>query len=188
MKKQKQDTTYKNAGRKKTPIVKGKKICSKCQQSKCIEKYSTPTKPWCKACVKIYNKKYNKNNWGKISIQLKEYESNNRKSINANRRKRWANDLEFKLTLQLRNRINECVKKYNNFKKDTYRTELGCSISSYIKHIESQFDGKMNWENHGEYWEIDHILPLSKGGSFHYSNTQPLTKEKNRKKSNKLWL
>ena len=44
----------------------------------------------------------------------------------------------------------------------------------------------MNWENWGIYWEIDHIIPLNKGGTFHFSNTQPLTITNNRKKSNKI--
>ncbi len=34
--------------------------------------------------------------------------------------------------------------------------------------------------------EIDHIHPLSKEGSFHYTNTQPLTVKDNRIKSNKI--
>jgi len=46
----------------------------------------------------------------------------------------------------------------------------------------------MSWDNYGrdEYWEIDHIIPISKGGSFHYTNTQPLSIEENQKKGNKL--
>ena len=44
----------------------------------------------------------------------------------------------------------------------------------------------MNWGNYGTYWEIDHTFPLSKGGSFHYTNTQPLTIEENRSKGNKI--
>lgn len=26
-------------------------------------------------------------------------------------------------------------------------------------HLESQFDKNMNWDNYGEYWEVDHIIP-----------------------------
>ena len=63
---------------------------------------------------------------------------------------------------------------------------MGCNYETYKQHLESLFTDEMNWGNYGDYWEIDHILPLSKGGSFHYTNTQPLTVLENRKKGNKL--
>ena len=88
MKKQKQDTIYRNVGRKKTPIVEGKKICSKCQQSKQIEEYTKPSKPWCKSCVKKNNQANYKENKARLKVQMKKYEDNNRESINAYRRKR----------------------------------------------------------------------------------------------------
>lgn len=45
-------------------------------------------------------------------------------------------------------------------------------------------------ENHGE-WEMDHIIPNAKTEEEiyklnHYTNFQPLWKEDNRKKSNKM--
>jgi 5-methylcytosine-specific restriction endonuclease McrA len=76
---------------------------------------------------------------------------------------------------------------------------LDCSWDVFYKHIEQQFLPEMNWENYGEVWEVDHIIPLSKEGSFNYKNTQPLFKTTkiaesfgyvgyigNRNKSNKL--
>jgi len=54
-------------------------------------------------------------------------------------------------------------------------------------YLEQQFTLNMNWDNYGKYWEVDHIYPLSKGGSFNYKNTQPLTINENRVKSNKLF-
>ena len=56
---------------------------------------------------------------------------------------------------------------------------------NYIDYLENKFTTGMSWDNLGE-WEIDHILPVSKGGSFHYTNTQPLWMRENRQKSNKL--
>jgi 5-methylcytosine-specific restriction endonuclease McrA len=43
----------------------------------------------------------------------------------------------------------------------------------------------MNWENYGE-WEIDHIIPLTKGGKHSVKNIQALWKKDNRKKGNKI--
>jgi hypothetical protein len=50
----------------------------------------------------------------------------------------------------------------------------------------------MTWDNHGE-WHIDHIIPISSGKTedevlklCHYTNLQPLWKEDNLKKSDKI--
>lgn len=62
---------------------------------------------------------------------------------------------------------------------------LGCSIDEFKQHLESLFLPEMNWQNHGEVWEIDHILPcasfdFTQEGNiekcFHYTNHQPLFK------------
>lgn len=37
-----------------------------------------------------------------------------------------------------------------------------------------------------EGYEVDHIIPLSRGGLHHQDNLQYLTKEENQKKGNKL--
>ena len=73
---------------------------------------------------------------------------------------------------------------------------LGCDIKFYIGFIEAQFNNKMNWDNYGTYWEIDHVVPVNwhnpsaeeKILRLHYTNTQPLSKEENMKKSNNLRL
>ena len=71
---------------------------------------------------------------------------------------------------------------------------LGCSLDEVKQHIEKQFTELMFWENHGIYWEVDHIIPCDKFDltdieqqkqCFHHSNLQPLIKTENRQKSNK---
>lgn len=43
----------------------------------------------------------------------------------------------------------------------------------------------MEWSNYGD-WEIDHIIPLAKGGEHNVSNLQALWKKDNRKKGSKI--
>lgn len=52
----------------------------------------------------------------------------------------------------------------------------------------------MSWENHGE-WHIDHIIPLSSAKNEeeiyklnHYTNLQPLWKEENLSKGDKILI
>ena len=33
---------------------------------------------------------------------------------------------------------------------------LGCNITQFIKHLESQFKPGMTWENYGKVWHVDH--------------------------------
>jgi hypothetical protein len=121
----------------------------------------------CKVCHKNH---YKRKSWG---------DGNNKEYKN----KRYKNDPEFRLLSQLRVRVNQYLKKGNQDKTIDF---LGCSIKEWRVYLEQQWDGNMTWENHGTYWEIDHIYPLSKGGSFHYTNTQPMEVIENRKKSNKV--
>ncbi len=62
-------------------------------------------------------------------------------------------------------------------------------------HIESLFEDGMTWENHGEYWEVDHITPIRemiKNGVTDImkinslSNLRPLKKEVHRTLSGRL--
>ncbi|WP_303318580.1 HNH endonuclease signature motif containing protein [Flavivirga abyssicola] len=51
---------------------------------------------------------------------------------------------------------------------------------------------KMKWDDHGDRnssygWEIDHIDPVSNGGSDHIDNLQPLHWENNADKADKLY-
>ena len=70
---------------------------------------------------------------------------------------------------------------------------LGCSFEEFKLHLESKFDDKMNWQNQGTYWHMDHIIPISSAQTEedvyrlnHYTNFRPLYWEDNLKKSNKI--
>ena len=64
-----------------------------------------------------------------------------------------------------------------------------------MERLESLFDDEMNWDNYGKYWEIDHIIPLftfdfsnpiNISKAFNYTNTRPLSIEKNRSRPKSL--
>jgi mRNA-degrading endonuclease YafQ of YafQ-DinJ toxin-antitoxin module len=98
--------------------------------------------------------------------------------------------------------INVRFKHRNLLKQEGIFRHLPYTIHDLIKHLESQFEPWMNWENHGLYsphkktWQIDHIKPDS---AFIYSsvedkqfidswsldNLQPLESLTNILKSNK---
>jgi 5-methylcytosine-specific restriction endonuclease McrA len=138
---------------------------------------------YCKLCCKSSFE----NNKSKYQATKKQYTLNNKENHRKWRKKSWINSTntpEKRLKHNIRRYIQSHLK---NNKTQSTLEYLGCSIQEYIVYLEQQFTIKMNWENYGTYWEIDHIVPTSLGGSFHYSNTQPLTITENRKKSNKLF-
>jgi hypothetical protein len=114
---------------------------------------------------------------------------------NSYRKQRYNNDPQFKLRIILGNRLNEVLKKNKTYKTSNIITLLGCSLDEVKEYLEKQFTADMNWENHGIYWEVDHILPCDsfdlsdieqQKQCFHYTNLQPLIKRDNRIKSNKI--
>jgi len=161
----------------------------------------------CKSCNTEHMKKYRKTSKYK-EYQDKEYEQNKEKRL------AWKKEYYQKNKADRAKYMREWKKKNPKYKAQasimTYISVslkkqaksieyLGCSWDVFYKHIENQFLPEMNWDNYGAVWEIDHITPLSKDGSFHYTNTQPLFKTTkiaksfgyteyigNRNKSNKI--
>lgn len=84
--------------------------------------------------------------------------------------------------------IGDIKKNYSSHKI------LGCEWEYFKQHIESQFEDGMAWGNHGIYWELDHVMPISFAMTEdeiyqlnYYMNFQPLTCEENNKKSNNIF-
>ena len=70
---------------------------------------------------------------------------------------------------------------------------LKYSHQDLTTHLESKFDENMNWENYGNYWQVDHIIPISlfiDSTPTHVVNSldnlRPLEKRYNLSRSNKL--
>jgi len=182
------------------------KICGKCNLPKNLDQFCkrSDTKDglhrYCKECMNNQNKidysenkeehnqrtkQWHKNNRDYHNKKMKEHYNNNKDYYRKWTRNKMKIDPLFRLKHSINALINHHLKRGKTQRSLKY---LGCNINEYKIYLESQFTPKMNWENYGTYWEIDHKFPLAKGGSFNYKNTRPLTITENRIKSDKILI
>ena len=131
------------------------------------------------------NKKWLENNKEKYLESIINWRKNNIEHHRKTRAEYMRQYRKFNPDYRLKDNISHYIRKVLlGGKSGSYKKYLGCDIEEYKLYLEQKFTDKMSWDNYGTYWEIDHITPTSKGGSFHYSNTQPLTIFENRSKGN----
>jgi hypothetical protein len=137
----------------------------------------------CRECLKTKNKGRKRSGKRKLVADMSPEEYKRyRDKRNANFKKRYHNDLDFRIKKNLRERMRKALKGMS--KTETTQNLLGCSEEEFKAHIASQFKEGMSWENYGyNGWHIDHIKPLDafdlsdpeeQKEAFHYSNLQPL--------------
>jgi hypothetical protein len=201
------------------------KYCSKCGVLKPFtEFYSNPSmgksinrcgvSSQCRDCVskngKRYfqenrEKKYEYGDWYRQQDTFKDYKKQydkdyksredikRREALRANIK--YHTEPKFHLKTIMSVQIRGCLKDGKN--GASTEAILGYTITELKAHLEAQFDDKMTWQNHGDYWEIDHILPIDYFNFTSYDdlqfkqcwaleNLQPLEKIANRRKSNKI--
>jgi hypothetical protein len=184
------------------------KICKKCLIEKPLLNFSKHPKtkdklqPKCKNCEseqnKIARQKHPNSKYYQQNKQYYQEYGKNWKLEHPDKWKKWHNQWQkdrnklkydtdplYKLRMCVGTRIRLALKSQNKVKLGKTIDYLGCDYSMLKQHIENQFTEGMNWGNYGK-WEIDHIIPVSKNGSLHYTNLQPLWKLDNLKKSNKI--
>lgn len=139
---------------------------------------------------KVYNdknkekhKEYYKENREKIITYQREY-----------KKKKKETDPLFKLKNNFSKLLFMSFKRKGYTKKSRTHVILGCDFDTFKKHLESQFEPWMTWDNKGLYngqsnfgWDIDHIIPQSNAKTEeeflkinHYTNLQPLCSHINR--------
>ncbi|MFY8248312.1 MAG: hypothetical protein ACOVJ5_01270 [Gloeomargaritales cyanobacterium] len=185
------------------------KVCTKCKVEKSLNDFSKNKnridnfEGQCKKCRKEYLKQYYLDNSDKIKENQKQYDLVNEYKIiqyrlsnkdknNTREKNRKLVDPLYKLSGNIRSLIGICVKNQGYKKTSKTSQILGCSFEDLKNHLENQFTEGMTWNNYGK-WELDHIYPVSRATDEehliilnHYTNFQPLWKEDNRSKSNKL--
>jgi hypothetical protein len=130
----------------------------------------------------------------KVREDKRRWSEMNREKINKKYKDRYNNDINFKIGSNLRGGCSRIIRK--GYKKHCKTIELlDCSVEFVRDWLEYQFDDHMNWENHGSYWHIDHFVPVNyfdlskledQMKCFHWTNLQPLKKERNLSKGAKL--
>ena len=182
---------------KNQPIRIGNKTCCKCKISKLYVDFCKHSRTpdgyryMCRECERNYR--------NSRLEQIRQCSQSHRLETNKRNRDRYANDITFRLRLELRNRPRMGIK--SGQKAGSFVSDLGCAIAEYKLYLEYQFypnpvtGEMMSWENHGlgkRTWQIDHIIPLCHFNltdrsefleASHWTNMRPLWFEDHIKKS-----
>jgi len=149
---------------------------------------------------KIAIKRYTQSEKGRLTAKKYNQSDKGKKSIRKYVKIRRINDPIFKVSSNVRNRLNKFL-KIKNIKKNNKTFEIvGCTPESLKKHLEKLFhphpitNEKMTWKNHSlRGWHVDHKDPLDLAMTLkdvfklsHYTNLQPMWATENFKKGNKI--
>ena len=126
-------------------------------------------------------KKYRKENNEKHKAYMKTYFQKNKSKQNAYYKNKKRIDPLFKLRCNITGLISAALKNKSVQKNTKTLNILGCSYEEFKHHLEKKFTSKMNWNNQGSYWHLDHIKPMALAQTEeevyalnHYTNFQPL--------------
>lgn len=180
--------------KKNAELIKEKNKLYKEKNKEKISEYNIKTKEYKKHKDKLYREK----NAELIKKKKKEYYEANKSKIREYQKtykiNRIKKDPLFFLKRKIHNIIYKAI-KHNGTKNVSTLEVLGCSYEDFKKHLESNFESWMTWDNYGKYkkdefnygWDIDHIIPTSSATTLeeliklnHYSNLKPLCSKINR--------
>ena len=151
-------------------------ICKKCNKVKSLRTLKTgAVQFYCKKCVRDVYKRYYHKNEERIRAQHRKYYSDNKikcklgqkayrdKDATKIRRKEQEKD---RYNSSASHRINKCISSqiYHSIKDkqgDSWRELVGYGTDELKSHLENLFKEGMTWENHGSFWHMDHVIPLS---------------------------
>lgn len=104
--------------------------------------------------------KYNKEHNEKQKQYCREYKLRNIEKLqlyDRERNKIRSKDVAYKLQSSISGLMYYSLR--NNKNNIHWENLVPYNLKQLKKHLENQFDDKMNWDNMGSYWEIDHIIP-----------------------------
>ena len=135
-----------------------------------------------------YGRAYREKHRERVQQQTREWKRKNKKHLSEVERQRRASDPQYRLRVNLRNRISGLLR--GKRRAATSVELVGCSVEQLKQHLERQFRPGMSLENYG-LWEVDHIVPCARfdltcarqqHACFHFTNLQPLWASENARK------
>jgi len=174
--------------------------CRVCR-SKADKAYSTKHKEKIKAYLRDYYQKnkqkakeYQIKNKERRRVNKKNWDLKNKEHVRQYIKTKWKNNPAFRIGETIRIALRQFLK--NPHYKAKQMLDIGCTAEELKYHIEKQFEPGMTWDNWGYYgWHLDHKIPLSHFDltiraeylkACNFANIQPLWREVNKAKSNKL--
>ena len=180
------------------------KLCKYCETEKSIDNFRK-NRLKCKDCERKHGREYRKSEHGKQKAKTwsddnkerhqqlqSDWAKNNRAHINEKYNVRIKTDFQFRIKKFCQSHLLSALKG-----PKTKRTmeHFSCSVEFFIEWLTFCFDDNMTMENHGTYWHLDHVFPVSlfdledeehKRLCFHYLNYMPLPAKDNFKKHNNI--
>lgn len=168
------------------------KSCSKCKELKSIESFQIDKsrkdglQPYCKECRKNHQKNYYLTHKQKFNEKQKLNRMLNKDAINEYARNYYqlhkAKQSERKRIYNLK---NPEVAKNASAKRRSRQMKNGIYLVT-SKELKSLYKSNCFYCGSNEKIEIDHIIPISRGGSHSIGNLVPACLSCNRSKNNKL--
>ena len=135
--------------------------------------------------MKERNKKYREDNRDKVNKYAREWKKEKR-----------TNDKNYLLREITSRRIRyELTTRELGEKEFRTHEYLGCTFDYFRRYLEVRFEHGMTWDNYGDIWELDHIIPCASWDftkhfehlcCWNYRNVRPLWKTENRLKKDKF--
>lgn len=174
----------------------------------------------CKECHKITTKNWHKENKEKSLENKKKWHTDNRdyllKKMRENHKKKMETNPEHEREIRKLWKEKN-IEKVREYHKNKYRLDVNYRVGNYLRDrcrksiidgsfslylgchgyfakrwLEFQFKDGMTWDNYGDVWCIDHVIPVNNFDlesvdqqleCFNWQNIQPLTYSQNLKKS-----
>lgn len=110
--------------------------------------------------VAEYQKEYRQANKDRLRESQRDWTQRNRGRINEANRRRLKTDPDYKSAQLVRRVLRKALERMKQGKLDKTEKLLGYTARDFKEHIERNMLPDMSWENHGELWHVDHVIPV----------------------------